>query len=301
MPEGMGDRILVQTAEKTRSLDFGGGPMINSATTDWAGPALEQHRLTTFEASGEVGPIDGQHGLLVIVEGEIEVALREGGREVRYLARPGGTSFLSSRHRPHLLRMRGNAQAVALQLSSSWFQRLLLDDAPPDLGRATPFVPDPTLLALTCAMRDEVARGAVTGRLYAESLSVALLSYALDQVPFVSAVARGCLSDTEQRRLRRYILDHLAEDLSLSDLAALVGRQPRRFSTLFRQAFGATPHRYLINARLAEGARRLARGADVAEVALDVGFCSQSHFTEAFRRAYGMTPHRYATQKRKTV
>ncbi len=89
-------------------------------------------------------------------------------------------------------------------------------------------------------MRDEVARGAVTGRLYAESLSVALLSYALDQVPFAPDVARGCLRDAEQRKLRRYILDHLAEDLSLCDLAALVGRQPRRFSTLFRQTFGAT-------------------------------------------------------------
>lgn len=46
--------------------------------------------------------------------------------------------------------------------------------------------------------------------------------------------------------------------------------------------------------RLAEGARLLTRQRmEIAEVAVQVGFCSQSHFTAAFRQAYGVTPRRY--------
>ena len=36
---------------------------------------------------------------------------------------------------------------------------------------------------------------------------------------------------------------------------------------------------------------------DLADVAVRLGFCSQSHFTAAFRQVYGVTPHRYATGK----
>jgi AraC family transcriptional regulator len=158
---------------------------------------------------------------------------------------------------------------------------------------------DPTVLALTCLMRDEVARGAVTGRLYAESLTIALLSRVVEQLPQPVLDVRGSLTEPQQRRLRQYILDNLGEDLSLVDLARLTGRSPRQFSTLFKQAFGTTPHRYLLLARLAEGARQLAqRDASVADIAHRLGFSSQSHFASAFRAVYGETPRSYATGKR---
>lgn len=293
----------MQLGGKVRPLSFAGGPpALSSVGTSWAGPPLEQHRMQTVESVGESGPRNGECGLLVVTDGQIDVTLREGQREVVYHAIPGSVSFLSGNHRPHVLRMQGNAQAIALQLSKKWFERLLLDDAPAVLARGERFVADPTVLALTCAMRDEVARGASTGRLFADSLSMALLSYVLERLPPSSSRVRGSLPDEQQRRLRNYIRDNLGEDLSLSDLAALIGRSPRQFSTLFKQSFGETPHRYLLAARLAEGARLLARGgADIAEVALQLGFCSQSHFATAFRRTYGVPPHRYMTEKRTSI
>jgi AraC family transcriptional regulator len=296
----MGERIQMQLAGKVRPLSFAGGPpALSSVGTSWAGPTLEQHRMQSVESVGESGPRNGECGLLVVIEGNIDVTLREGTRDVLYHATPGSVSFVSGERRAHVLRMHGHAQAVALQLSKNWFERLLIDNAPATMERAERFVPDATVLALTCAMRDEVARGASTGRLYADSLSIALLSYVLERVPPSSAKVRGSLPDEQQRRLRNYIRDNLGEDLSLSDLAALIGRSPRQFSTLFKQAFGQTPHRYLLEARLAEGARLLTRGGtDIAEVALRLGFCSQSHFATAFRRTYGVPPHRYMTEKR---
>jgi len=83
------------------------------------------------------------------------------------------------------------------------------------------------------------------------------------------------------------------------ELSELVGLHPRHFSTLFRRAFGVTPHRYVIDQRLAEGARLLANGGqDIADIAFRVGFSSQSHFAAAFRQAFGKTPRTYAAEKR---
>ena len=110
---------------------------------------------------------------------------------------------------------------------------------------------------------------------------------------------RGGLAEEQQRRLRNYIRDHLGEDLSLSELANLIGRSPRQFSSLFKRSFGTTPHQYLLEARLSEGARLLGQGGtDIAEVAFSLGFCSQSHFASAFRRAYAMTPGQYMSTRR---
>lgn len=308
----MSDRILMQLGGRVRPLSFAGGPPpIRSLGTSWAGPALEVHRMASIDGVGESGPRNGEFGLLVVTEGQIDVTLRQGPRDLVYHAVPGSTSYVNGNKRSHVLRMQGSAQAVALQLSKPWFERLLLDEAPEALGPAEPFAPDTTVLALASAMRDEVARGATTGRLYADSLSIALLSYVLERMPpstshagaaLRAGMVRGILPDEQRRRLRNYIRDNLGEDLSLSDLAALIGRSPRQFSSLFKQAFGQTPHRYILRARLAEGARLLAQGgADIAEIAMRLGFCSQSHFATAFRRAYGTTPRGYMLEKRTTT
>jgi AraC family transcriptional regulator len=110
---------------------------------------------------------------------------------------------------------------------------------------------------------------------------------------------RAALSPRACRRLREHIDARLQDDLSLVALAALCGLRPRQFGALFTRAFGATPHRYVLERRLALGARLLGSGQhEIADVAIHTGFCSQSHFTTAFRRSYGVTPARYAAARR---
>lgn len=298
----MGERIQMQVAGKVQPLGFAGGPpLLSSTSTPWAGLQLEEHRMRSVEDVGESGPLDGESGLMVITEGQAEFTFKKGRRDVISCAQRGCVGFVNGQHRPHVLSIRGNAQAIALHFSARWFERMLLEAPPSTFGMGEGFVHDATLLSLACAMRDEVARGAVTGRLYAESLSLALMSYAFERVPPSPVQVRGSLAEEQQRRLRNYIRDHLSEDLSLRELSALIGRSPRQFTTVFKRAFGMTPHRYVLKARLDEGARLLAQGGvEIAEVAFSLGFSSQSHFTSAFRRAFGKTPSAYALEKRTT-
>jgi AraC family transcriptional regulator len=299
----MASRIMVHASGKARPLTFGAmgstSPCLLGAATPWAGLPIEAHQIQSFEGGGETGPVDGECGLLVILDGKVDIVLRRQGQDIRIPALPGATFLLSSHDRPHFVRMTGSADAVAVRLPTEWFQRLSLDGAPSGFGRTKTLARDVTVSSLVRAMRDEVARGAVTGRLYADSLSLALLSYVVEREPRCVALVRGRLSELECHRLRNHVLERLGEDLSLEELAAHVGRRPRHFSTLFRQAFGVPPHRYVLRQRLAEGARLLANGEeDIAAIAFRLGFSSQSHFAAAFRSAHGVTPRRYASEKR---
>jgi AraC family transcriptional regulator len=160
-----------------------------------------------------------------------------------------------------------------------------------------------TLNVLAQVMQAEVLRRGTTGRLFSESLSLSFVSCAAAQLRGLrTKVRRRALSAAECQRLRRFIQARFREDLTLSDLAQVIGVGPRHFSKLFRGAFGSSPYRYVLNHRLAEGARLLTSTThDVGEIAYELGFCSQSHFTALFRKAYGVTPGDYVVGHRSSA
>jgi AraC family transcriptional regulator len=92
---------------------------------------------------------------------------------------------------------------------------------------------------------------------------------------------------------------HLAEDISLRDLATLAGLSTHHFGEAFKTSTSTSPHRYLIERRIRRG-KELLLGADrsIAEVALAVGFASHSHFTDNFRKLTGTTPSRFRIDRR---
>lgn len=92
---------------------------------------------------------------------------------------------------------------------------------------------------------------------------------------------------------KRLLSQRLDEQIPLSSLAAITETSVYHLCRIFRRQTGQTIHRYRQRLRLREGLIRLERSAvPLAELACDLGFAHQSHFTEAFRRAYGMPPGR---------
>ena len=293
---------MQRVAETTRPLSFSANGantlLLDSTSTPWAGVRFEVHRSIPGELHN-AGPLAGECGIAVFLEGAIQMTLLRGAREISYRAIPGSTTFMSGEG-DYSARVTGSAVLAAVHMSPEWFQRVDLEQAPEGFGRIPPLVSDETTLALVGAMRREVATGAGRGRLYAESLSLALLSYSLDHVPLSRMRVRGHLSETQRRLLATHIRDRVADDLALTELATLAGVGTRQFTRLFRAAFGTTPHRYVLNLRLDEAARRLATSThDIAEIALSLGFSSQSHFASAFRARFGKTPRQYAIERRR--
>ena len=74
----------------------------------------------------------------------------------------------------------------------------------------------------------------------------------------------------------------------LATLAELASYSPTHFLRLFSAVYGASPHDYQVNVRLAKARRMVAEtGLAVRDIAEAVGFDSRSTFNRLFRRAFG--------------
>jgi AraC family transcriptional regulator len=88
-----------------------------------------------------------------------------------------------------------------------------------------------------------------------------------------------------------YIQTHLEQELFLEQIAAVINISPTYFASLFKQATGIPPHQYVIQQRVKRAeAMLLKTDLAIADIALQVGFSSQSHLTQQFKRLTGMTP-----------
>jgi AraC family transcriptional regulator len=91
-----------------------------------------------------------------------------------------------------------------------------------------------------------------------------------------------------------FIDSRLTEPLSLNDLADQVGVSRAHFARRFRTVTGMSPHRYVTQRRV-EKAKQMLRETSLClvQIALDVGFSNQSHFTQVFHAFTGETPSQF--------
>ncbi|WP_147385538.1 helix-turn-helix domain-containing protein [Oleomonas cavernae] len=118
----------------------------------------------------------------------------------------------------------------------------------------------------------------------------------LDPVEAPAARADGGVSPPVPRHVKRaedYLVRHLAEPLTVVELAARVGVSVRSLHRGFLDFRGVTPARYLQNLRI-EAAHRLLTSSDcfldLRQVATEVGFGSYAPFWRAYVRKYGRAP-----------
>ena len=155
---------------------------------------------------------------------------------------------------------------------------------------------DVELASMMRVMAAEIAAACPAGRLFAESLSLALAVHVAQRYGGGCVTQRvpGGLARGQLERVCEYIGTRLDGGLSLVELAAVVGVSPRHFAHAFRRSVGVTPHQYVLARRIDRAKTLLIEeNTPVAELALALGFSSQSHFTQVFRRFVGTTPRRY--------
>ena len=120
-------------------------------------------------------------------------------------------------------------------------------------------------------------------------------------------VGRLCLGDHEDiagapvgritREAYEYINENYRGACSLKAIADAVQISPNHLHVVFTRETGMTPFAYVLKKRIAHAQRLIMAGdKSMLEIALETGFCSQSHFNKAFRAIIGMTPLQYRKQ-----
>lgn len=176
----------------------------------------------------------------------------------------------------------GNSRDASIE---AWLQDVALPRDPVLLeGARAKFLA--TRLALEARQEDDPSRLAMDG------LAMELLAEILRGADGSSRVAPHDCSWLD--RITDMLRSDWARPHRLGTLAHEAGVSPQRLARAFRHRHACSIGEYLRRVRMNEAARALRdTPRTVAEIALEVGYYDQSHFTRTFAREIGTTPAEY--------
>jgi AraC family transcriptional regulator len=294
------DNALTADSSKLNSLlsVFSSSPITSSCTVGWSDIQLAHfrqppHNLPEYSSPYHVVCIN--LGGLVVLE-----RLINGRFRIFYSNR--GEIGLYPANLEHSVRWDREAEFLQLYLEPTLLRHIsyeLCGSARIELVSQSTFR-DPLILYIGLALKTALETDGLGSRLYAESMANALVNHLLSRYSKQERAIRqytGGLSRQNLEQVVDYINEHLDQNLSLADLAAVVKLSSSRFAHLFKQSMGISPHQYFIRCRV-ERAKQLllSRDLTIAEVAHSVGFASQGHLTSHFKRLVGITPKRFLLQ-----
>jgi AraC-like DNA-binding protein len=112
--------------------------------------------------------------------------------------------------------------------------------------------------------------------------------------PLADDAGPNALPKWRLKRVTDYIEANICERLLLPDLAAIAGLSRMYFASQFRISTGLRPHDYVLQRRIARAQALMSKTSlSLVDVAFDVGFQTQAHFTTAFKKLVGMPPARW--------
>jgi AraC-like DNA-binding protein len=168
-------------------------------------------------------------------------------------------------------------------------------DALPRFLRIDPASPAAAGIARTLlSLRAEIGNAGIGSSLVAERLAEILVVEAVRA--FVAAGSKddigwiAALSDPRLARAIGLMHGEVARRWTAPMLAREVGMSRSAFAQRFTQRVGRPPMDYLALWRMVLARRKLSSGSSVATVAEEVGYASQSAFTQAYKRTMGRTP-----------
>ncbi|MBC8121848.1 MAG: helix-turn-helix transcriptional regulator [Gemmatimonadaceae bacterium] len=289
-------QILALTSDSQEAVPFCPGTVLLSGAFVGGEVVVERYDLPPQELADVYLE---RHTLSIQLERPALFEHRQDGRWHTKVVAPGAVTVRSAGSSADVC-WRQPVSMLGLSLSSVLLASAAADLAVPDRVELVYRcgVEDPQLAHVALALHAEVQAGYPLGKLYAESLGLALavclLQRYADSAPGPERPDASGLPARTLRRVSDYVLAHLDEPLGLERLASLAGLSPHHFCRQFKRSTGFSPHRWVLRQRV-EQAKQLMREPQLtlAEIAFRVGFSSQSHLTTSFRHAVGVTPTQY--------
>jgi AraC family transcriptional regulator len=220
---------------------------------------------------------------------------------------PAGLLAANSRAMDDVVSMPRNPQAtvkvglphmgVVLSLSADIANGSSLDFAVPATSDAV--ASDPVMQRLFDQLGRSGGEQSEDDGAYADAIRLALAARWLKLRAREQEESAEALQKWRLKRVLAYIDENLGEAVSLADLARAAGLSRMYFAARFRAATGLRPHDYVLQRRIERAKEMLARTEEtLVNIALDVGFQTQAHFTTVFKKFAGSTPARWRAANR---
>ncbi len=149
----------------------------------------------------------------------------------------------------------------------------------------------PTVYRALSRISDALGMGEAADALEVDELVLGFIA----QHALLPREAPAAPSADEQalQAVRGLICERVESNLSLEQLAQTCAWSEYQLIRKFKQAFGQTPHAYLIDQRLNIAKKLLKQGVALTEVAHRLGFADQAHFQRHFKKRHATTPKNY--------
>ena len=275
-------------------------PTLSSAQVSWSGLVVEDYSVPACVIARHTHVENFLH---VVFRGSVKYEVMTRGRTLQFGANPG-TTFILPRGTIDEVRWGGPTHRVAVAIHPKLLANALDETAHESDIELTEHwnLTDQHIMAVLLAMTTDLAEDSPAGRLYGEALANALAVYLLNRYTvrrYTPVAYRGGLPGYRLKRVLDYIGDNLADDLSLSQLAAVAGMSPHYFAELFSKSTGHPPHRFVLLQRIERAKQGLRdRGRTIIDVGLEAGFQNPSHFARVFRKFVGASPSRFQSEMR---
>jgi AraC family transcriptional regulator len=285
-------------------LDIAAVRPTTSDLLGWTGVRAE-HLTDPPDTQVDLPPVT-HHWLFLNHRDSPAFSIQFAGQERTEPGPPGSVNIIPA-GTPSRWRWRGSSESTHVLVEPQLLARVAAEalDLDPDRVEIPPvfYLSHPSIRDVLLTLDGELRAGGPGGRLLAESLGNVLAVHLLRHFSAAAPAdhrSGGGLSKPRLRAVIEHIHENLDAELSLDHLAAVAHMSPYHFARLFKRSTGLPPHQYVI-ARRVERAKELLRARDplpLAEVAVETGFSSQSHFTRHFKRCVGVTPQRFRTDAR---
>lgn len=270
--------------------------VLSGQQMDWNGISFEQYQ--DFSNLIEVKfPATSEHWLVLPLGQPVPVTQKSDDRLHESIIQNGDSILVTAGQPSYWCRREGMCYALHIHLKPELIEQAAeaseIDSKRIDLVNCFR-QQDLQLHQVAMLLYAESQLASVMGRLYIESLTQVLIIHLLRHYSTFRQPIKSenrSLSRIELQQAINYIHAHLNRDLSLAELASAIKISPTYFAGLFKQAMGISPHQYVIQ-KLIERAKLMLSKTDlaIADIALQVGFSSQSHLTQQFKQFTGMTP-----------
>jgi AraC family transcriptional regulator len=196
---------------------------------------------------------------------------------------------------PHAVRPHQPGDVLFVELAPALVEGVLGEESGAGALRPIAVARDAFTEHVLLALAEEASASTPRGALRVERLASALVSHLaeleLHAEPLPPAVS---LPSPKLRRVLDHIAVHLDAPLTLQRLADVADMDVFRFTRAFKLVTSSSPHRYVLEARIARAKELLAdRRLSITEVALQTGFATPSHFSVTFRRITALTPRAF--------
>ena len=105
---------------------------------------------------------------------------------------------------------------------------------------------------------------------------------------------KGGLSKRHIQVVNDYLVDNLAAETSIDDMAKLVGLSRFHFLRQFKTTTGQSPHQYKIGLIIRESKRLLLKtDKKITDISQELGYQNASRFAELFKRHVNVTPSEF--------